>query len=77
MKPGTYKEAKQLAQARWARIHSFDLEDAQWDHLFTVYRFGTVLEGIKKTADTVDPRPERRYARFINILNSLSTPHGR
>jgi hypothetical protein len=69
---GTIQDAIELAQQRWAAIHSFDLEPGQWEAIFAAYKTGTVLEAIKSTRNTKDPRPEKRYLRFVNFLDTLT-----
>jgi hypothetical protein len=72
MTGGTRREAIELAQRRWAAIHSFDLEAEQWQALFSQYPAGVILEAIRGTQCTRDPRPERRYAHFMEILARLT-----
>ena len=58
MTKGTVEQAIQLAKARFAQHHAFDLDDATWQILFGEHVAGDILEAIKKSGTTRDKRPE-------------------
>ena len=65
------EDAIVLAKSRWAQLHRCDLHDDTWNALVQRYVVGDILEAIKLTRDTRDPRPERIYARFERFLIQL------
>lgn len=66
-----------LAKERWAQLFAFDLDETTWRDLFSKYKPGEVLQGIQMMRKTVDPRPERVYARFQQMLERISpAPYG-
>ena len=67
-------DAIALAKVRWAQYHPFDIPDETWEQLFAQYPAGIVLQAITLTKDTNDRRPEKRYARFEQMLARLSAP---
>lgn len=81
MKNGSTAAAVALAKARWAQYHAFDLDDETWLQLFREHFPGDVLEGIKRTSNTRDPRPEKIFAtleywvqRFESERNGTEPP---
>lgn len=72
MSQGTLDQAIELAKQRWAKLHSFDLEQSQWDELFDEYRAGDVLTAIAKTRGTHSQAPERVFSSLIYWLNRLA-----
>jgi hypothetical protein len=73
MQNGTVDEAKALAKQRWAQLFAFDLDETTWSSLFSIYRPGEVLEGIRLMRNTRDPRPEKVFARFQQTLERNQT----
>jgi len=71
---GSTQDAIALAKARWASLHPFDLEDATWETLFAQHLPGTVLEAVKKTKATIDPRPERIYSSLLYWITRIENP---
>lgn len=71
MRRETLRDAIALGKIRWAQVHSFDLDDATWERLFTSHRPGNVLQAIRLTKDSRDPRPEKRYARFEAMIAAI------
>ena len=69
--PGTAEQAMQLAQQRWAAFNSFDLDPETWQDLFSQFRAGVILEAVKQMKGRLDPRPEVRYAYFVEMCERL------
>jgi hypothetical protein len=73
MQNGTKKDGIALAKARWAAVpFHFDLSDETWQQLAEQYRTGEILQAIKLMKGTADPRPERVYARFVQMIERIS-----
>lgn len=74
MNAGTVASAIELAELRWAKIHSFDLEPELWNKLFAEHDPGTILYAIAKTSRTRDTRPEVIYSSLIHWIEILEKP---
>jgi hypothetical protein len=68
----TETTALSLIQARWSKIHPFDLDKASWHALLAEFPAGDLLEAIKRTAKTRDPRPEKVYASLLHMLDRIA-----
>jgi hypothetical protein len=74
MKQGTRtQQAIQLAKARFAQVHPFDLADESWQQLFIEHFPGDVLEAVKRTSKTRDPRPEAVYSSLLFWITSFES----
>jgi hypothetical protein len=70
---GTISQARALAEQRWAGQFSFDLAPETWDVLFEEFRPAEVITAIAKMKGTFDQRPERVYARFLQMLDGIAS----
>jgi hypothetical protein len=69
----TTEKAIQLAKARFAQRHPFDLADETWRDLFIEHFPGDVLEAVKRTSKTRDPRPEAVYTSLLYWITRLES----
>ena len=69
----TLESAITLAQQRWAALNDFDLSIETWESLFSKYKPGDILEAVRTCKHTRDYRPEKRYQRFLQILEKFSS----
>lgn len=77
MTKGTTEQAIQLAKARFAQLHAFDLDDGTWRDLFIEHFPGDVLEAVKRTSKTRDSQPEAVYASLLYWITRIeSERHG-
>jgi hypothetical protein len=58
MKNSTTAAAIDLAKSRWAQHHNFDLHDETWTQLFREHFPGDILEAVRRSGKTRDPKPE-------------------
>ena len=65
--------AIELAKQRWAALNSFDLEDEQWERLFSMYTPGEILTAIKYMARVRSSIPAIRYQLFENELQRIAS----
>jgi hypothetical protein len=63
-----HAEVIDLAKARWAALHAFDLADETWLDLFDTYKAGSILQGIRLTSKTRDTRPEIIYQSLLHWI---------
>jgi len=68
----TLESAITLAQQRWSAFNDFDLSIETWENLFAQYPPGAILEAIRTCKHTRDSRPEKRYQRFLQMVDRLS-----
>jgi hypothetical protein len=73
MPGGTREQALELARQRWSQLHPFDLDEQTWNDLFSRYAPGVLLEAIKLTKETRDPRPQKRYERFLMWIERVQS----
>jgi hypothetical protein len=72
MMPGTVTQARDLAQQRWAQLHTFDLEESQWDEFFRTNHVCDVLEAIALTKKTHSKDPAVIYSHFERMMAHLT-----
>jgi hypothetical protein len=65
------QDAIALAKQRWARFHTFDLDDNTWFQLFSTHRPGCVMQAITLSRNAKDADPARRFQYFERILSDL------
>jgi hypothetical protein len=73
MNNGTTQQAIDLAKSRFAKNFPFDLSDETWRDLFIDHFPGDVLEAIKRTSKTRDPRPEKVYLSLLYWITRVES----
>jgi hypothetical protein len=65
--------AIELAKQRWALLNDFDLEDEQWERLFSMYTPGEILTAIKYLSRVRSSVPATRYQLFEKELQRIAS----